>query len=457
MCLKGAYSMRILKECFRKIAVFSVILALFAAPVTCVRADAVNPESASTKEAQEDIVKIEALGIRPVYATGEAICFTAKVTNTSDKPIYVENYNSKNGSTGSIGVYIKTKDQKYIFAGNEKDFVSDGIKYLGELKPGESIERDYTFYNTTTLSKCCNMETGEFYREFALDIMFEYSEMSQNEPAPFGAAITKSFDFEVGDVPAMPNVTFLEEEFVFTGEIGDNNFIRPVARYIKTDEGLLFWIVKLKQECNNYDDEVYAAVCAVNISDEPKTIFSDYNLSDYDCLDERGYIICDVESQDKTIKLEEDLSKYQNPTGNRYTKELKPGESVSIRFRTSTNNVKAGQYTMHANLNCLNSENEPEIVTVSIPMKINDVQNSHDGNTGETPQDKFKGKLYGDFDLDGEVTLNDAKKALRLSLGIDTATEDEAYLGNLNGRGITLNEAKAFLRMSLGIDKTKQI
>jgi len=77
--------------------------------------------------------------------------------------------------------------------------------------------------------------------------------------------------------------------------------------------------------------------------------------------------------------------------------------------------------------------------------------------TDETPQDKFKGKLYGDFDLDGKVTLNDAKKALRLSLGIDNATEDEAYLGNLNGGGITLNEAKAFLRMSLGIDKTKQI
>jgi len=72
-------------------------------------------------------------------------------------------------------------------------------------------------------------------------------------------------------------------------------------------------------------------------------------------------------------------------------------------------------------------------------------------------QNKFKGKLFGDFDLDGKVTLNDARKALRLSLGIDTATEDGAYLGNLNGRGITLNEVKAFLRMSLGIDKTKQI
>lgn len=434
---------------------------------------------------------------------------------------------------------------------------------------------------------------------------------------------------------------------------GQESVKRDVIKKVEAKDGLTFYFARLNREYNS-NESVYPCVCVTNTGDEAKTIFSDYS-------DNSGYIICEMVSEDGEIKFEENINKSENGTAQRYTKELKPGESIKVYFSTSVENAKTGNYLMNVHLNCINDENKASTVSVSVPVKIYETKNvtktykdsagneyvlvmdskeevvyaissesvtleavvipdnvtsinvdsenlnkikyfvlpesvtditndlgsswkaisfltekeiekdilskigmqhtsqteeneirvvyvkddvnrsnlesygenvlvivadkydmkqvqtallmaqgkineqvdlrtyvkgnkvkllfDEDGNGKVDVEDariiyeKVKGKsvtdiewtnycegktiiddyayesplLYGDFDLDGKVTLKDAKKALAISLGIDKSTDNDNYIGNINGKGITLIEAKTILRMSIGIEKSKAI
>lgn len=436
--------MRKIKSLFKGILICSGA-AMLMAPVNVVWADGVNDKNVQSEVKKEDSVKIETIGLEESYATGDAVCFTIKVTNTSDKPIYAENHNGAKGVNGSISVSIKTKDGKYNFGENYRWLVSDGVDFSGKLESGQSIERDYTLYlygysgavvvdgNTAEILK-------DYEGEFEVNVSFVYGTREVGGAVPYDSSVSKSFDFKVDGSTKSNGIP----ESIMNSYWGDESDWPRVAKKIETESGLRFWFVGLNREYNN-DEQVYPAVCVTNVSDTDITIFSGYS-------NESGYIVYDIMSEDNESILEDNINKMGHSNGAKYTKELKPGESVTVLFSASIGKAKTGNYLLCAGLNSIGSQRDLETEFVSVPIKIKDVKNQ-----GNTLQDKFKGKFYGDFDLDGKVSLKDAKKALRISLGIDEATEDESYVGNINGKGITLNEAKSFLRMSLGIENSRAI
>ena len=60
--------------------------------------------------------------------------------------------------------------------------------------------------------------------------------------------------------------------------------------------------------------------------------------------------------------------------------------------------------------------------------------------------------VMGDIDRDGEVTVSDALRALRFSVGITVPTDDETVIGDMDRDGlITVTDALAILRLSVGL------
>ena len=60
--------------------------------------------------------------------------------------------------------------------------------------------------------------------------------------------------------------------------------------------------------------------------------------------------------------------------------------------------------------------------------------------------------VMGDIDRDGEVTVSDALRALRFSVGITVPADDETVIGDMDRDGsITVTDALAILRLSVGL------
>ena len=67
------------------------------------------------------------------------------------------------------------------------------------------------------------------------------------------------------------------------------------------------------------------------------------------------------------------------------------------------------------------------------------------------------GDATGDLDNDGEVTSNDALKILRVSVGLETFTQEQTVLADLDNDGeITSNDALSVLRKSVGLDDSSE-
>lgn len=61
--------------------------------------------------------------------------------------------------------------------------------------------------------------------------------------------------------------------------------------------------------------------------------------------------------------------------------------------------------------------------------------------------------MPGDVDGDGKITANDGRAALRVSVGLETLTEEQKKAADLDGDGqITAGDAREILRKSVGLD-----
>ncbi len=59
----------------------------------------------------------------------------------------------------------------------------------------------------------------------------------------------------------------------------------------------------------------------------------------------------------------------------------------------------------------------------------------------------------GDVDIDGNVSANDARNALRFSVGLADPSADEAYMADVDGdNAVTANDARTILRISAGLE-----
>ena len=60
----------------------------------------------------------------------------------------------------------------------------------------------------------------------------------------------------------------------------------------------------------------------------------------------------------------------------------------------------------------------------------------------------------GDVDLDGTVSVADARLALRAAVGLDTLSDEKYFVADVDGQdGISVADARLILRVAVGLDK----
>ena len=76
-----------------------------------------------------------------------------------------------------------------------------------------------------------------------------------------------------------------------------------------------------------------------------------------------------------------------------------------------------------------------------------------DGHAYINEKIQFSFRKMGDVDGDGAVSYNDALKALRASIGMETLDADAEAVGDVDGKlGLSYNDALKILRVSIGMD-----
>lgn len=72
-----------------------------------------------------------------------------------------------------------------------------------------------------------------------------------------------------------------------------------------------------------------------------------------------------------------------------------------------------------------------------------------------TPGDEFDETKYGDVDFNGTVDAADARAALRISVGLDTATKEVKLIADVDGSGaVDATDARLILRYTVGLENS---
>lgn len=72
-----------------------------------------------------------------------------------------------------------------------------------------------------------------------------------------------------------------------------------------------------------------------------------------------------------------------------------------------------------------------------------------------TPGDEFDATAYGDVDYSGKVDAADARAALRIAVGLDTASKETKIIADVDGNGkVEAADARLILRYAVGLELT---